>query len=80
MKCGSIQELSLVKLKKLRKIKMRKMELEFGDELRAILKKYKQSIDEPLDGDEVEVLGEIIKKVLNLIEGNITEKEYLKSF
>ena len=59
---------------------MRKMELEFGDELRAILKKYKQGIDEPLDGDEVERLGEIIMNVLNLIEGNITEEEYLKSF
>ena len=30
------------------------MELEIGEELRKILKKYKEDNDEALDGDEVE--------------------------
>ena len=43
-----------------------------------ILNEYKDGADEPLDGDSVERLTEIIKAKLNLFEGNITEKEYEK--
>jgi hypothetical protein len=43
-----------------------------------ILNEYKDGTDEPLDGDSVERLTEIIKAKLNLFEGNITEKEYEK--
>ena len=49
-------------------------------ELHSIIKKYKDGNDEPLDGDEVDRLTKIIKAKINLIEGNITEKEYLKAF
>ena len=31
--------------------------------------------NEPLDGDEVDNLGKIIKAKINLHEGNITQKE-----
>ena len=34
--------------------------------------------DEPLDGDEVDALCKNIKAVINLHEGNITEKEFDK--
>lgn len=54
------------------------MELEFGEELREILKKYKEGNDEALDGDEVERLVKHLRNQLNLIEGNITEDEYIK--
>ena len=43
-----------------------------------ILNEYKDGTDEPLDGDSVERLTEIIKAKLNFFEGNITEKEYEK--
>ena len=36
--------------------------------------------DEPLDGDEVDVLSEIVKNELNHIEGNQTEKEYKDNY
>jgi len=57
------------------------MELEFGDELRAILKRYKEGSGEfdPLDDSEVETLINILRNQLNLIEGNITEEEYLEN-
>ena len=32
--------------------------------------------NEPLDGDEVDNLVKIIKTIINLHEGNITEEEY----
>lgn len=34
------------------------------------------SVDEPMDGDDVDELCKIIKAKLNLHEGNIDEKEY----
>jgi len=33
--------------------------------------------EEPLDGDDVDRLCEILKAKINLHEGNITEEEYL---
>ena len=54
------------------------MELEFGDRLGEIIKKYKEGSDEALDGDEVDRLTEHLRNQINLIEGNVTEEEYLK--
>ena len=54
------------------------MELQFQEELNQIIKKYKEGSEEPLDGDEVDKLTEHIRNQLNLIEGNITEKEYME--
>lgn len=34
------------------------------------------SVDEPMDGDDVDALCKIIKAKLNLHEGNITEEDY----
>jgi len=48
----------------------------FADELNSIIKDWKDGSDEPLDGDEVDILTEILRAKLNLIEGNITDKEY----
>ena len=55
-------------------------ELQFGEELQKILNIYTDNgwTDEPLDGDEVDNLVEHIRNQLNLINGNITEKEYKK--
>jgi len=50
--------------------------LGFFDELRDIIKLYKDGSKEPLDGDEVESLIKHLKNQVNLIEGNITEEEY----
>ena len=36
------------------------------------------SVDEPMDGDDVDDLVKIIRAKLNLQEGNITEHEYNK--
>ena len=36
--------------------------------------------DEPLDGDGVDSLVEIIKAKINLMQGNITEDEYYEAF
>jgi hypothetical protein len=41
-----------------------------------ILAEFKGGDDEPLDGDGVERVSEIIKAKLNLFEGNITQEEY----
>lgn len=41
-----------------------------------ILEFRSDSCDEPLDGDEVDSLIEIIRAKINLHEGNITEDEY----
>jgi hypothetical protein len=47
------------------------------EQLLPIIEEYKNaSPDEPLDGDEVDRLTDIIKAKINLHEGNITEKEY----
>jgi hypothetical protein len=43
--------------------------------LAPIINEYKEGSDEPLDGDEVERLTEIIRAKINLNEGNITEEE-----
>ncbi len=48
------------------------------NELERILIDYKEDWEEPLDGDEVDTLIEILRAKLNLIEGNITEEEYDK--
>lgn len=50
----------------------------WGTELRKIIDDYKDGSDEPLDGDEAESLVEILRKKINLMEGNITESEYLE--
>lgn len=45
------------------------------DQLVPIIEEFRDG--EPcLDGDEVELLGEILKTKINLHEGNITEEEY----
>ena len=55
------------------------VELEFEDELVKILNKYDKSwIKEPLNSDEVEVLIGHLRNQLDLINGNITNDEYLK--
>lgn len=41
-----------------------------------LIEEYKDGTNEPLDGDEVDRLCEIIKAKINLNEGNITEQEY----
>jgi len=46
------------------------------EQLLPIITEYKDGSDEPLDGDEVDDLCEIIKAKINLQEGNITEAEY----
>jgi hypothetical protein len=56
------------------------MNQDWADEIKSIIKKYKDGNDEPLDGDEVDRLLKIIKAKINFHEGNITEKEYFKSF
>jgi len=52
------------------------------DELSRIVRDYKEKEgygveNEALDGDETERLAEILLVKLDLMEGNITEKEYL---
>ena len=52
-------------------------------ELRKIVNDYKEQegIDpniEPLDGDETERLAEILLVKIDLMEGNITEDEYIQ--
>ena len=46
------------------------------EQLLPIITEYKDGSDEPLDGDDVDRLCEIIKTKINLHEGNITECEY----
>ena len=50
----------------------------FEEELIKILDEYTEQEwqDEPLDGDEVDVLIEHLRNTLNLINGNITRQEY----
>ena len=48
------------------------------EELRKILDDYKEgNLEEPLDGDAVELLIDHLRNKINLMEGNITEDEYL---
>lgn len=44
--------------------------------LDGLLSLYKEGDKDPLDGDAVEELGELIKNALNFTEGNITLDEY----
>ena len=54
-------------------------DLEFYEELKGIMEKYNQSDwNEPLDGDEVDLLVDHLKNQLNLMNGNITDDEYLQ--
>ena len=50
------------------------------DYLQPIIDDWKDGIDEPLDGDDVDRLCKLIKVTINLNEGNITEQEYIKVF
>lgn len=54
--------------------------LEFGKQLIEILDIYtdKEWADEPLDENEVNDLLSVLGRQLNLINGNITEKEYME--
>ena len=55
------------------------IELEYEKELMAILDKYANDWTiEPLDSDEVETLIGHLRNQLDLINGNITNKEYLE--
>lgn len=45
-------------------------------QLLPIIEEYKDGNNEPLYGDEVDDLIEIIRAKINLQEGNITEGEY----
>ena len=57
---------------------MEKTDLQFYNELSNILNIYMENWrEEPLDGDEVDMLVEILRNQLNLINGNITMQEYL---
>lgn len=40
------------------------------DEIREIIRKFKDGNDEPLDGDEVDRLADLIRDKINGIEGN----------
>jgi hypothetical protein len=44
--------------------------------LAPIISDFKDGSDEPLDGDAVDVLVELIKANINLNEGNITQDEF----
>jgi hypothetical protein len=49
------------------------------DQLQPIIneyKLYKHKNSEPLDGDDVDVLCDLIKAEINLNEGNIVNEEY----
>jgi hypothetical protein len=48
------------------------------NQLLPIINEFKDGDDEPLDGDAVDVLVNIIRAKINLQEGNITEEEYNK--
>ncbi len=50
--------------------------LQFGDSAHEIIQAYKDGSTEPLDSDETERLAHIVLAEMDLIEGNITEKEY----
>ena len=62
------------------KIYEKENKLQFGEELQKILNIYTDNewTSEPLDGDEVNNLVEHIRNQLNLLNGNITEREYEK--
>lgn len=51
-------------------------EIEFIQPISKIIASYKDGSDEPLDGDEVDMLTEHVRNRINLHEGNITDSEY----
>lgn len=55
-----------------------KTNIEFENQLNGILNIYTANEwrDNPLDGDEINCLAELLRLKLNLMNGNITEKEY----
>lgn len=59
---------------------LKNKDLEFGKQLIEILDIYtdKEWTDEPLDENEVNDLLSVLGRQLNLINGNITEKEYME--
>lgn len=59
---------------------LKNKDLEFGKQLIEILDIYtdKEWADEPLDENEVNDLLSVLGRQLNLINGNITEKEYME--
>jgi len=48
------------------------------EQLQPIIDEFKDGSDEPLDGDDVDNLVEIIRAKINLNEGNLTQEEYDK--
>ena len=52
---------------------------DWSAEVKSIIDDFKKdnNITDPLDGDEVDGLTEILKAEINLNEGNITRDEYL---
>lgn len=52
------------------------LNLEFEKQLQEILDIYNQGNNEALDGDEVDILIKHLRNQLNLMQGNITNKEY----
>ena len=50
------------------------------EHLKPIMNEFMEGSDEPMDGDNVDDLCEIIKAKINLHQGNITEDEYMSSF
>lgn len=48
------------------------------EQLIPIIQEYKAGDVEPLDGDEVDRLVNVLRAKINLHEGNITEDEYNK--
>lgn len=48
------------------------------EQLAPIIFEYRDGSDEPLDGDDVDRLVDILRAKINLHEGNITEEEYNK--
>lgn len=57
-----------------------KTNIEFENQLNGILNIYTDNSweDDPLDEREVDNLTELLKLKLNLMNGNITEKEYFE--
>ena len=46
------------------------------EQLLPIIEEYKDGDNETLDGDDVDRLVDILRVIINLHEGNITEEEY----
>jgi len=53
-------------------------DFKFEKQLQEIIQEYKEYTDEPLDGDEIDMLVYILWCKINLMEGNITLDEYEK--